>query len=498
MIPFIILAPVVGACVLAFLKEGAPGLRYSVIVVTTMASFIASLYAIPNFYSSTGAEIDIIQSSWVGVHFAIDRLSLSMIVLSTFLFFLCAICGVFSSACGVCREDEYSFFALILLLESLVLGVFSVHTSIMFYVFFEASLIPMFFMIGFWGHGDKIGAAFKFLIYTATASLLFLIALVYSHFFSLEVFESFYRVASVSDVLPPGVRFSLWAACFFAFAVKLPMVPWHTWLPKAHVQAPTLGSVLLAGLLIKMGGYGFLRFCISAFPDVSLTLAEFVVYLSAVSLIYSSLVAYAQKNMKTLIAYSSVAHMGLVSAGIFSLNESGILGAVFQMISHGLISAALFLCVGIIYSRAGTLEMSKCGGLASSMPKLSSMMIFFSMASVGLPGTSGFVGEFLSILGIFQTYRFAAVLFAVGVVLSAAYMLRLCREVIWGSSPAGAPIIDKDINTWELYVLGILAALVLLLGILPYPLISFLKPWVSDILHGIAEVSDILGVERVL
>ncbi|WP_044105110.1 complex I subunit 4 family protein [Anaplasma phagocytophilum] len=475
-----ILIPVLGGCLIAFLRDSSSKLRGGLFISITFATFIASIAVLLSFY---GNGLPVLRDyTWIGEVFAVDRLSLLMVILSTFLFFLCALCGVFSRACGVDKESESSFFALLLLLEATVLGVFSVHTSLMFYVFFEASLIPMFFIIGKWGHGDRISAAFRFLIYTGAASLLFLIGLVYSRVFSLGIFESFYADVSVALALPIGIRIALWIACFFAFAVKLPMVPCHTWLPKAHVQAPTLGSVLLAGLLIKMGGYGFIRFCLSALPEVSWKLSEFVVYLSAISLVYSSLVAFAQKNMKTLVAYSSVAHMSFVAAGIFSLNESGIVGAIFQMLSHGLISAALFLCVGMIYSRTGTMDMSKCGGIAASMPKLSFMMIFFSMASAGLPGTSGFIGEFLSILGIFQAFRFTAVCFAVGVVLSAAYTLRLCREVIWGSSPEGAKVIDSDINAVEFVILGILAALVLFFGIYPASVITFLKPWVSAIL----------------
>ena len=490
MIPLMILAPLAGACLL-FLSRGSTCTVKSggVFVSVAAATFVMSVIELIYFKTGIGVNNGVLSSTLVGMLFEVDALSVAMLVLSTFLFFLCALCGVFTSSCGVDKDSENTFFSLLLLLEALVLGVFAVKTSMMFYVFFESSLIPMFFIIGFWGHGDKINAAFKFLIYTATASLLFLIALVYSKVFSLGAFESFYEEASVAISLPMGVRITLWIACFFAFAVKLPMVPWHTWLPKAHVQAPTLGSVLLAGLLIKMGGYGFLRFCVGAFPDVSFKLSEYVVHLSAVSLIYSSLVAYAQKNMKMLVAYSSVAHMSLVSAGIFSLNESGVIGAVFQMISHGLISAALFLCVGLIYSRTGTMEISKCGGLASSMPKLSSMVIFFSMASIGLPGTSGFIGEFLSMLGIFQGFKALVIFFAAGVVLSAAYMLRLCREVIWGKSAVVGNLVYNDINTLEIAVLGVLATLVVLFGIFPMSLISFLKPWVESLLPELHKFS---------
>ena len=488
MIPLLILIPVAGASALSFLRGFSSSLKGSVFIAATAAAFIISVGVLLNFSNGMGVEGELFVSGVSGFEFKLDRLSLLMVSLTTFLFFLVAISSVFSDACGIEKEKEHSFFALLALLEAFVLCVFIVDSSVLFYAFFEASLIPMFFIIGFWGHGDRIGAAFKFLIYTATASLLFLVAIVYSKIFSLGVFDSFYSDIHVYEAIPFAFRVALWTACFFAFAVKLPMVPCHTWLPKAHVQAPTLGSVLLAGLLIKMGGYGFIRFCLGGLPAVSFELSKFVIFLSAISLVYSSLIAYSQKNMKALVAYSSIAHMSFVSAGIFSLNESGIIGAVFQMVSHGLISAALFLCVGIIYRRTGTMEMEKCGGLASAMPRLSLMMIFFSMASAGLPGTSGFIGEFLSILGIFQAFKFTVVCFAVGAVLSAAYMLRLCREVVWGNAPEGAFVGKSDINAWELVVLGSLAVLVILLGIFPSLVISFLKPWVGDVLLSLYKI----------
>ena len=488
MIPLLILVPVAGASVLSFLKGFSSGLKGGVFVATTAAVFLISMGVLYNFAHGIGVVGELFVSSVSGLEFRLDRFSLLMVVLTTFLFFLCALCGVCSNACGVDEKKKHSFFALLTLLEAFVLCVFIVDSSVLFYAFFEASLIPMFFIIGFWGHGDRVGAAFRFLIYTATASLLFLVAIVYSKIFSLGIFDSFYADVHVYEAIPYAIKVALWSACFFTFAVKLPMVPCHTWLPKAHVQAPTLGSVLLAGLLIKMGGYGLIRFCLGGLPDISFELSKLVICLSAVSLIYSSLIAYSQKNMKALVAYSSIAHMSFVSAGIFSLNESGIIGAIFQMVSHGLISAALFLCVGMIYRRTGTMEMEKCGGLASSMPRLSLMMIFFSMASAGLPGTSGFIGEFLSIFGIFQAFKFTVVFFAVGVVLSAAYMLRLCREVVWGSAPEGMLVGKSDINAGEFAVLGILAVLVIILGIFPSLVISFLKPWVGDVLLSLYKI----------
>ena len=478
MILFVILAPILGAGFIAFLSGGVSlRARCATFVAITGITFLASIKVLLDFIG-LNAEYGVLKSRLLGHIFALDNLAVTMVVLSTFLCFVCALCSVCDAA--RCYKDDNAAnkcFALLLLLEAFIVGFFSTQNAVIFYVFFESSLIPMFMIIGTWGYGERIKAAYTFLIYTAAVSLLFLATLVYGSIFHAGPFSSFYEFSASYDVLSHNFRVAMWVACFLVFAVKLPIVPFHTWLPKAHVQAPTVGSMLLAGLLIKMGGYGFIRFCIGAFPDISLTFSKFILYVSAISLVYSSLVAYAQKNMKALIAYSSVAHMSYVVAGIFSFNESGVIGAIFQMVSHGLISAALFLCVGMIYARTGTLEMSKCGGLAATMPRLSSMVIFFSMASVGLPGTSGFVGEFLSILGIFQ-HGFVVCFFVAGTVLGAAYMLRFCREVIWGVKAEGSCYkISNDIGMWEFTILMVLAAFVVLLGVLPSPLIEFLKPW---------------------
>ncbi|MCU7611589.1 NADH-quinone oxidoreductase subunit M [Anaplasma capra] len=479
MIFLMILIPVLGSCAVASMRgtlSRAVGPASVAVTLAVLCVGIALLVYGNHCVIGGGAYLALVERA-----FSADALSTPLIVLSALLFFICALFSVFGPRGGA--PSSPAFFALLLLLEALVVAVFSVCDVLLFYVFFEASLIPMFFMIGFWGHGDKVGAAFKFLIYTATASLVFLAALVCMNAIIAVPLGSF---DSVAASLATNTNFHwqmyFWIACLFAFAVKLPMVPFHTWLPSAHVQAPTVGSVLLAGLLIKLGGYGILRFCVQMLPAVSTHFAKFVVCLSAVSLIYSSLVAFAQRNMKMLVAYSSIAHMSFVSAGVFSLNEAGILGAIFQMLSHGLISAALFLCVGMIYSRTGTMEMSECGGLASSMPRLSVMMIFFSMASAGIPGTSGFMGEFLSMLGIFKSYGPMVALFVVGMVLSAAYMLRLCREVVWGTVPSEAKDEFDDITVWEFAVLIVLAVLVLVLGVFPAPLLALLKPGVEHLL----------------
>ncbi|MFV9870644.1 MAG: NuoM family protein [Anaplasma ovis] len=476
MILLMILIPALGSCLAAFSRGAMSRAVGPAAVVVTLAVFCVSVIPLVqggDFAGETDSHL------WVGQIFSMDTLSIPLTVLSSFLFLVCSLFCVFSPGGA---PTVPSFFALLLLLESLVIAVFCTHDILMFFIFFEASLVPMFFMIGFWGHGDKVGAAFKFLIYTATASVGFLAAVACIDAVANATSSSFDDTAVG---LATNVHFHwqvyFWILCFIAFAVKLPVVPCHTWLPSAHVQAPTAGSVLLAGLLIKLGGYGLLRFCIQMLPTASAHFAKFVICLSAVSLIYASLTAFAQRNMKMLVAYSSVAHMSFVAAGMFSLNEAGMLGAVYQMLSHGLISAALFLCVGMIYSRTGTMEMSECSGLASKMPRLSAMIVFFSMASAGIPGTSGFMGEFLSMLGVFKAFGPMVICFAVGMVLSAAYMLRLCKEVVWGSAPAGSGKFD-DINIGEFAILAALAILVLVLGVFPAPLLTMLKPAVEHLL----------------
>ncbi len=389
------------------------------------------------------------------ISIGIDQLSLPFLLLTTFLFVICVIYN--------CHVNCRTYMALFLLLESLIIGFFVSLDVIHFYVFFEAVLIPMFFIIGIWGGKNRIYAAFKFFLYTLTGSLLFLLGLIYiCDTFNESKIEI---LTTLTPTLDFKVQVLLWIAFFISFAIKIPMFPFHTWLPDAHVQSPTSGSVILAGILIKMGGYGFLRLSIPMFPDASKYFSGLVMVLSSISVIYASLVALAQSDVKKLVAYSSIAHMGVVTAGLFSFNEEGILGAIFQMISHGLISAALFLCIGMLYTRTGTLEIKKYSGIVNIMPKFSFMFILFSMASIGLPGTSGFIGEFLSMLGIFKSIKLATGFIALGTVLSAVYMLSLCKKMIWGINHSD--ILMKDLNELELLILTLLAALVVFLGFYP-------------------------------
>ncbi len=407
------------------------------------------------------------------VVFGIDGISLPLVLLTTLLFPLCIVYSL-----KINFPYVKAYMALFLLLESLVIGFFISLNMIMFYILFEAVLVPMFLIIGVWGSKNRVYAAFKLFLYTFAGSLLFLVAVIYIY-----ATYSTGDIQELVNILPQSslnVQKWLWLAFFVSFAVKIPMFPFHTWLPDAHVQAPTTGSVILAGLLIKMGAYGFLRFSLPMLPEASLYFANFVITLSIIAAIYASLIAFAQKDIKKLIAYSSIAHMGFVTAGIFSFNEEGISGAIFQMISHGLISSALFLCIGMLYNRTNTLNIAKYGGVAETMPLFALMFVVFSLAAIGLPGTSGFASEFLCILGVFKSVRFIAAFIALATILSAVYMLYLCKRVIWGVNTS--PSLTKDISKVELFVLLPLAILTLLLGVYPTFLLMYLKPVVNKLL----------------
>ncbi|WP_333023756.1 complex I subunit 4 family protein, partial [Wolbachia endosymbiont of Pentidionis agamae] len=319
---------------------------------------------------------------------------------------------------------------------------------------------------------------FKLFLYTLAGSLLFLLGIVYLY----VTFNTFdiQKLIMLAPNLNCTVQILLWLAFFISFAIKVPMFPFHTWLPDAHVQSPTSGSVILAGILIKMGGYGFLRFSLPMLPEASIYFSNVIVFLSIIAVIYTSFIAFAQDDIKKLVAYSSVAHMGIVTAGIFSFNEEGVLGAIFQMISHGFISSALFFCIGILYSRAKTLKIEKYNGIASIMPKFSTLFILFSMAAIGLPGTSGFIGEFLSILGIFKSVKFTAGFIVLGVILSAIYMLNLCKQTVWGI--ASTNVKYNDVNRMELLILVVFAILIVLFGFYPMSVLNCLKPCVGSLL----------------
>jgi NADH-quinone oxidoreductase subunit M len=465
--------PLVGAAFIAVQsREAARNVRY-VALWTTLITFAVSLLIWINFDSTSASFQFVEERAWLGDAFkyrmGVDGISMLFVVLTTFLMPLCILASWESV-----EERVKEYMIAFLVLETLMIGVFCALDLVLFYLFFEAGLIPMFLIIGVWGGKRRVYASFKFFLYTLLGSVLMLLAMMYIYWQtgSTDVAAIIQKVAQDPKLFPRDVQWWLWLAFFASFAVKMPMWPVHTWLPDAHVEAPTAGSVILAGILLKMGGYGFLRFSVPMFPLASHELAPFVFVLSVVAIVYTSLVALAQEDVKKLIAYSSVAHMGFVTMGIFTFTVQGIDGAIFQMLSHGLVSAALFLCVGIIYDRMHTREIAAYGGLVHRMPVYAFCFMVFTMANVGLPGTSGFIGEFLTLLGAFRANTWVAVIATTGVILSAAYALWLYRRVIFGTldKPALAGI--KDMNAREIAVLGPLVALVILFGFYPAPLLD--------------------------
>jgi NADH-quinone oxidoreductase subunit M len=370
------------------------------------------------------------------------------------------------------RVPEYM--AYFLLMEALIMGSFAAQDLLLFYIFFEGGLIPMYLIIGVWGGAERIKASYKFFLYTLLGSVLMLIAMLYmastAHTTSIP--------ALMAYDFPRHAQTFLFLAFLASFAVKLPMWPVHTWLPDAHVQAPTAGSVILAGVLLKLGGYGFIRFSLPMFPEASAQFAPLVFGLSMVAVVYTSLVALVQQDMKKLIAYSSVAHMAIVTVGLFAFNQAGIEGAMMVMLGHGLVSGALFLCVGVIYDRLHTREISRYGGLSINMPKYAVLFLLFTMASVGLPGTSNFVGEFLALMGVYQASSWVALVSTTGIILGAAYMLYLYRRVCYGPQVNADAAAMPDLSGREMWLLAPIAAAVLWMGVYPE---SFLAPMRADI-----------------
>ena len=398
----------------------------------------------------------------------IDGFALMLIMLSVFLMPIC----IGASWRGITnRVPEYM--ALFLIVEVLMIGTFAAQDLLLFYVFFEAGLIPMYLIIGIWGGANRIYASYKFFLYTLLGSVLMLIAMIY-----MAVTAGTTSIPALMEYdFPAGVQTWLWLAFFASFAVKMPMWPVHTWLPDAHVQAPTAGSVILAGVLLKLGGYGFLRFSLPMFPEASAQFTWLIFLLSAIAVVYTSLVALVQSDMKKLIAYSSVAHMAIVTVGLFAWNQQGIEGAMIVMLSHGLVSGALFLCVGVIYDRLHTREIARYGGLAQNMPKYAVLFLFFTMASIGLPGTSGFVGELLSLMGAYQVSTWVALICTTGIILGAAYMLYLYRRVALGELKHDDVRAMPDIGKREMWLLAPIAAVVLWMGVYPE---SFMAPMRAD------------------
>jgi NADH-quinone oxidoreductase subunit M len=399
----------------------------------------------------------------------IDGIALMLIVLTVFLMPICI-----GASWDAIQKRVGEYMAAFLFMEVLMIGVFTAQDIFLFYIFFEAGLIPMYLIIGIWGGAERIYASYKFFLYTLLGSVLMLIAMLWM---VREAGSTSIPVLMAYD-FDPGVQTWLWLAFFASFAVKMPMWPVHTWLPDAHVQAPTAGSVILAGVLLKMGGYGFIRFSLPMFPEASAELAWLVFGLSMVAVVYTSLVALVQSDMKKLIAYSSVAHMAIVTAGLFAFNTQGIEGAMMVMLGHGLVSGALFLCVGVIYDRLHTREIARYGGLANNMPKYALLFMVFTMASVGLPGTSNFVGELLSLVGIYQASSWVALICTTGIILGAAYMLYLYRRVVYGPLDKPDVAAMPDLSVREVLLLAPIALAVLWMGVYPE---SFLAPMRADV-----------------
>ncbi|SJM35719.1 NADH-quinone oxidoreductase subunit M [Mesorhizobium delmotii] len=459
--------PLVGVLLILFVRDDSENARRNIRAIalwTTSITFIISLFIWTGFDNSEPGFQFVEKFAWldsgISYHMGVDGISMLFVILTTFLMPLCILASWESI-----EQRVKAYMIAFLLLETLMIGVFCALDIVLFYVFFEAGLIPMFIIIGVWGGKRRVYASFKFFLYTLAGSVLMLLAIMAMFFQS--------GTTDIPTLLthnfPATMQTWLWLAFFASFAVKMPMWPVHTWLPDAHVEAPTAGSVILAAILLKMGGYGFLRFSLPMFPIASEMFAPLVFALSVVAIIYTSLVALMQEDMKKLIAYSSVAHMGFVTMGIFAMNQEGVQGAIFQMLSHGLVSGALFLCVGVIYDRMHTRDIDAYGGLVNNMPKYATVFMIFTMANVGLPGTSGFVGEFLTMLGVFRVNTWVAFFAATGVILSAAYALWLYRRVIFGALTKDSLKGLLDLSAREKVIIYPLAALVIFFGVYPAP-----------------------------
>ena len=474
--------PLVGVALLLLTRgDTSLGRRniLNVSLLTTVFTFVVSLFIWVNFDNSNVGFQMVEKHAWLGTgisyHLGVDGISMLFVILTTLLMPFCVLAS-WTSVEKRLKEYMIAF----LVLETLMIGVFVSLDIVLFYVFFEAGLIPMFIIIGVWGGKDRVYASYKFFLYTLLGSVLMLLAIM-----------AMYWDAGTTDIaallqhdFPPQIQTWLWLAFFASFAVKMPMWPVHTWLPDAHVQAPTAGSVILAGILLKLGGYGFLRFSLPMFPLASDFFAPFVFTLSVIAIVYTSLVALMQEDMKKLIAYSSVAHMGYVTMGIFAANQQGVQGAIFQMISHGFVSGALFLCVGVIYDRLHTREIAAYGGLVNNMPKYALAFMVFTMANVGLPGTSGFVGEFLTLIGVFRVNTWVALFAATGVILSAAYALWLYRRVVFGALEKESLKSMLDLNAREKLVLYPLIALTIFFGVYPAPILDATAASVDNLVNN--------------
>ncbi|MGA1112379.1 MAG: NADH-quinone oxidoreductase subunit M [Candidatus Pelagibacter sp.] len=476
----LILLPAIGSIFLLFSKNDdrkTETVKY-VALFTSIVNFLISLYLWNSFDNSLSNFQFVEERAWlagfVNYKVGIDGISILFVVLTAFITPLC-ILSVNNSVKVRLRD----FLIAILIMESFMIGVFCALDLVIFYLFFEAGLIPMFLIIGIWGGPKRVYSAFKFFLYTLLGSVLMLVAII-----------SIYWITGTTDVIKlyelgidPKYQNLLWLAFFSSFAVKTPMWPVHTWLPDAHVEAPTAGSVLLAAILLKMAGYGFIRFSLGLFPFASEIFTPLIYVLSLIAIVFTSLIALMQEDMKKLIAYSSVAHMGFVTLGIFTLKQQGIEGSIIQMISHGLVSAALFLCVGVVYDRIHSRLINTYGGIVSIIPKYSILFMLFTLAALGLPGTSGFIGEFLILMGAFKDNFLVAVIASLGVIFGAAYMLWLYKRVVFGEIVNKDLLKMPDLNKSEFTILIILALPTLFFGFYPEPLINTIEVSVKDLIE---------------
>jgi len=475
--------PLIGSIFILLIKDSSDksinNAKY-VAIFTSFVNFLLSIFLWLSFDTSTADFQFIENKQWVrgyfNFKFGVDGISILFILLTTFITPLCIL-----SVINSIKERIKEFLIALLVMETLMIGVFCSLDLVIFYLFFEGGLIPMFLIIGIWGGPRRVYSAFKFFLFTLLGSVLLLIAVI-----------SIYWITGTTDMIqlllwtniPKEYQYLLWLAFFSSFAVKLPMWPVHTWLPDAHVEAPTAGSVILAAILLKMAGYGFIRFSIGLFPVASDFFTPLIFLLSIIAIVYTSLIALMQEDMKKLIAYSSVAHMGFVTVGIFTLTKQGLEGSIIQMISHGLISAALFLCVGVVYDRVHSRLISSYGGLVHITPKYAVIFMIFTLAALGLPGTSGFVGEILILIGAFQKNILVAILASLGVIFAAAYMLWLYKRVIFGKINNNELKKIYDLNKTEIFILSSLAFLTLFFGFYPEPLLRTIDISVSELIRN--------------
>ncbi|MFN3744247.1 MAG: NADH-quinone oxidoreductase subunit M [Hyphomicrobiaceae bacterium] len=469
--------PAAVAIFMCFLNAEAKQNARWIALWTTLFTFALSLLIWINFDPNNPDFQFVEEREWLGAiryKMGVDGISMLFVVLTAFLMPICIL-----ASWEAIEERVKEYMIAFLVLETLMIGVFCALDLVLFYIFFEAGLIPMFIIIGVWGGGRRVYASFKFFLYTLLGSVLMLLAML-----------AMYWHAGTTDIpallrmdFPVSMQWWLWLAFFASFSVKMPMWPVHTWLPDAHVEAPTAGSVILAGILLKMGGYGFLRFSLPMFPVASVDFAPLVFVLSVVAIIYTSLVALAQEDVKKLIAYSSVAHMGFVTMGIFTFSQQGLDGAIFQMLSHGIVSAALFLCVGVVYDRMHTREIAAYGGLVNRMPIYAFCFMVFTMANVGLPGTSGFIGEFLTLLAAFKANTWAALFATTGVILSAAYALYLYRRMIFGALEKPKLKAITDMTPREIAFMAPLVLLTILFGFYPAPVLDVTAKSVNQLVE---------------